>query len=54
SDIVEVRFTPCSFTEEKTKQLLRMTTNISSFHDMYHLAIVSSWLAFDFTDRRTP
>ncbi|CAA2977004.1 Hypothetical predicted protein, partial [Olea europaea subsp. europaea] len=47
------RFTPGSFNEEKTEQLLKITTNILSFHDMYHLAIVSR-LAFDFTDRRTP
>ncbi|CAA2976163.1 uncharacterized protein LOC111407823 [Olea europaea var. sylvestris] len=45
------RFTPGSFTEEKAKQLRRMTTNTSS-HDMYHSAIASR-LASDFADRRT-
>ncbi|CAI9759037.1 unnamed protein product [Fraxinus pennsylvanica] len=45
------RFTPGSFTEEKAKQLRRMTTDTSS-HDMYHSAIASR-LASDFTDRRT-
>ncbi|CAA2995996.1 Hypothetical predicted protein [Olea europaea subsp. europaea] len=48
------RFTPGSFTEEKAKQLRRMTTDTSSFHDMYHSAIASR-LASDFADdRRTP
>ncbi|KAL2500948.1 hypothetical protein Fot_34796 [Forsythia ovata] len=48
------RFTPGPFTEEKAKQLRRMTTNTSSFHDpMYHSAIASR-LASDFTDRSTP
>ncbi|CAI9782569.1 unnamed protein product [Fraxinus pennsylvanica] len=51
---VRSRFTPGSFTDEKAKQLRRMTSDTPSFHDMYHSAIASR-LASDFTDdRRTP
>ncbi|KAL3825214.1 hypothetical protein ACJIZ3_021243 [Penstemon smallii] len=38
----KIRFEPGSFTEEKARQLRRMTTDASSFHDaMYHSAIAS-------------
>ncbi|XP_019159162.1 PREDICTED: uncharacterized protein LOC109155912 [Ipomoea nil] len=48
------RFAPGAFTEEKAKQLRRLTTETSSFHDvMYHSAIASR-LASDFTDISTP
>ncbi|KZV21626.1 hypothetical protein F511_17651 [Dorcoceras hygrometricum] len=45
-----VKFEPGAFTEEKAKQLRRMTTATSSFHDvMYHSAIAAR-LASDFSD----
>nr|GMC95630.1 uncharacterized protein LOC109155912 [Ipomoea batatas] len=48
------RFSPGAFTEEKAKQLRRLTMVTSSFHDvMYHSAIASR-LASDFTDISTP
>nr|GMC92196.1 Transcription activator of gluconeogenesis [Ipomoea batatas] len=48
------RFSPGAFTEEKAKQLRRLTMETSSFHDvMYHSAIASR-LASDFTDISTP
>lgn len=48
------RFAPGAFTEEKAKQLRRLTTETSSFHDvMYHSAIASR-LASDFSDMSAP
>ncbi|KAI3447061.1 hypothetical protein Pfo_003726 [Paulownia fortunei] len=47
----KTRFAPGSFTEEKARQLRRMTNDASSIHDsMYHSAIASR-LASDFSDR---
>ncbi|XP_031108365.1 uncharacterized protein LOC116012828 [Ipomoea triloba] len=45
------RFAPGAFTEDKARQLRKLTTESSSFHDvMYHSAIASR-LASDFSDR---
>ncbi|XP_051114139.1 uncharacterized protein LOC127239840 [Andrographis paniculata] len=45
------RFAPAAFTEEKARQLRRMSRDTSSFHEpMYHSAIASR-LASDFSDR---
>ncbi|WCJ29703.1 hypothetical protein M5689_011320 [Euphorbia peplus] len=44
------RFVPGGFTEEKAKQLRMMTSDTSSFHDMYHSAIASR-MASDFKGR---
>ncbi|KAL8470056.1 hypothetical protein ACS0TY_032793 [Phlomoides rotata] len=45
------RIEPVALTEEKARQLRRMTNDATSFHDsMYHSAVASR-LAFDFSDR---
>ncbi|KAG6411278.1 hypothetical protein SASPL_129356 [Salvia splendens] len=47
----KTRFAPGSFTEEKARQLRKMTCDAPSFHEtMYHSAIASR-LASDFSDR---
>ncbi|GAB4855555.1 hypothetical protein Ancab_024174 [Ancistrocladus abbreviatus] len=44
------RFAPGRFTEEKARQLRKMTTDAEYFHAMYHSAIASR-LASDFSNR---
>lgn len=48
------RIEPVTFTEEKARQLRRMTNDTSSFHDsMYHSAVASR-LASDFSCNTNP
>ncbi|KAG8367313.1 hypothetical protein BUALT_Bualt16G0059300 [Buddleja alternifolia] len=47
----KTRFNPGSFTEEKARQLRRMTNDATSSHESMYHSVIASRLASDFSDR---